>query len=168
MHFATRTNDHIHSWTNLKHLKIPNCKLGDKKEDIIHLFITCKRSKKIWKHFQKYYQCLTQKEHTPIQHILIHSANTLLSETKKLVLILTITILIHIWKTRNRLQFDETIIPTTNTILNIKNDLKSIIQTHYKQHNITNTIPDFERNFCVNNFERNFRINNFAQLNKTH
>ena len=80
----------------------------------------CKRNKKILKHLQKYYQCLTQKEHTPIQHILTHSANTLPSKTKKLILTLTITILTHIWKTRNRLQFDDTIIPTTNTIINIE------------------------------------------------
>ena len=45
----------------------------------------------------------------------------------------TITILTHIWKTRNRLQFYDTIIPTTNTIIDIKNDLKSIIQP--KKHN---------------------------------
>ena len=111
----------------------------------------CRRNKKIWKHFQKYYQCLTKKEHTPIQHIRTHSANTLPSKTKKLVLTLAIIVLTHILKTRNRLQFIDTIISTTNTIINIKNDLKSIIQTHYKQHNISNLIPDFERNFCINN-----------------
>ena len=44
--FATRTNDHMHRSTNRKHLKNPNCKLCDKKEDITHLFITCKRNKK--------------------------------------------------------------------------------------------------------------------------
>ena len=101
--------------------------------------------------FSKILSMLNSKRHTPIQHILTHSANTLPSKTKKLILTLTITILTHIWKTRNRLQFDDTIIPTTNTILNIKDDLKSIIQTHYKQHNINNTVPDFERNFCINN-----------------
>ena len=59
-------------------------------------------------------------------------------------------ILTHIWKKTNRLQFYDTIIPTTITIINIKNDLKQIIQTHYKQHNINNTISDFQRNFCIN------------------
>ena len=39
---------------------------------------------------------LTQKGHTPIQHILTHSAFSLPSKTKKLVLAVTITILTHI------------------------------------------------------------------------
>ena len=68
-----------------------------------------------------------------------------------MVLTLTATILTHIWKTRNRLQFDDTIIPATNTIINIKNELKNIIQTHYKQHAINNTLDEFKSNFCINN-----------------
>ena len=83
--------------------------------------------------------------------IATHSVISLPSKTKKLVLTLTITILNHIWKIRNRLQFDDTIIPSTNPIINIKNDLKDMIQTHYKQHVIKNTIHEFENNFCVNN-----------------
>ena len=71
--------------------------------------------------------------------------------TKKLVLTLTTTILSHMWKTRNRLKFDDTIIPTTNTIMNIKNDLKDIIQTHCKKHAINNTTHKFENNFGINN-----------------
>ena len=50
--------------------------------------------------FQKYYKNLTQKEYIPLQYILSISALSLLSKTKKL-LTLTITILIHIWKTKN-------------------------------------------------------------------
>ena len=47
--------------------------------------------------------------------------------------------------------FDDTIIPTTNTILSIKNDLKHIIQSHYKQHTVNNTLEEFKINFCINN-----------------
>ena len=72
------------------------------------------------------------------------------SETKKLLLTITNTILTHIWKTRNRLQFDNTIIPNTNTIRNIKNNLKNIIRTYYKQHLIQNTLREFMTNFCIN------------------
>ena len=153
IHYATRTNDRIYRWTNQKHLhcKSPNCKLCDQIENINHLYIHSKRSKKIWKHFQKYYKCLTQKEYTPLQHILTNSAISLPSKTKKLVLTLTITILTLMWKTRNRLQFDDTIKPTANTIINIKIDLKDFLQTHYKQHIINNTIHEFENNFCINN-----------------
>ena len=58
----------------------------------------------------------------------------------KLVITLTTTILTQIWKTRNRLQFDDKIILTTNTIINIKNELKCITQTHYKQHTINDVL----------------------------
>lgn len=61
LHYATRTNDHIYRWANQKHLKSPNCKLCDQTENINHLHIHCKRNKKIWKHSQKYYKCLTKK-----------------------------------------------------------------------------------------------------------
>ena len=70
------------------------------------------------------------------------SAISLPPKTKKLVLTLTATIL------TNRLQFDDTIIPTTNTIVNIKNDLEDIIQSHYNQHN---KLDAFKTNFCINN-----------------
>ena len=106
-------------------------------ENITHLYIDCKRNKKNWKHFQKYYQALTREHNTPLQHILTISTLSLPLKTKKLTLELTTTILIHIWKTRNKLQFDHTIIPATNVIINIKNELKKIILTHYKHHTIT-------------------------------
>ena len=84
-------------------------KFIEKTENIKHLYIDCK---KIRTHFQKHYKNLTQKEHIPLQHILSISALSLPPKTKKLVLTLT----------------------TTITIINIKNELKNIIQTHYKQH----------------------------------
>lgn len=134
LHFATRTNDYIFRWVNQKHLKNPNCKLCHKKEDIIHLYISCKRNKRIWEHFQKCYQKLTRKNYTPLEHIITHSASSLPSKTKKLLLTITSTILTHIWKTRNRLQFDNTVIPTTNTIINIKNDEHTTNNTIHRIH----------------------------------
>ena len=73
--------------------------------------------------------------------------------TKKMKLTLTLAtpILTHIWKTRNKLQFDDTIIPATNVIINIKNELKNIILTHYKHHTINNTLHEFQSSFCINN-----------------
>ena len=71
LHFVTRTNDQIYRWSNQKHLKSPNCKLCQTKEDIYihiyHLYSDCKRNKKVCNHFQKYYKNLIQKEHTPLQ-----------------------------------------------------------------------------------------------------
>ena len=91
LHYVTRTNDHEYRWTNQKHLKSPSCKPCDKTENINHLYIHCKRNKKIWTDFQKYYTSLTQKKHTPLQHILLTiSALLLPPKTKKLVLTLTI------------------------------------------------------------------------------
>ena len=132
-------------------MKSPNCELCDKTENIIHLYIDCKRNKKTWKYFQKYYQTLTQKQNTPLQHILTISSLSLPPKTKKLTLALITTILTHIWKTRNKLQFDDAIIPATNVIMNIKNELKNIILTHYKHHTINNTLHEFQSNFCINN-----------------
>ena len=58
LHIATRTNDQIYRSTNQKYLKSPCCKICDKTENITHLYTDCKRNKKIWKYFQKYYQIL--------------------------------------------------------------------------------------------------------------
>ena len=132
-------------------MKSPNCKLCDKTDNVTRLYIDCKRNKKIWKYFQKYYQTLTQKQNTPLQHILTISSLSLPSKTKKLTLTLTTTILTHIWKTRNKLQFDDTIIPATNVIINIKNELKNIILTHCKHDTINNKRHEFQSNFCINN-----------------
>ena len=96
LHFATRTNDQIYRWPSRKHLKSPNCKLCDKKENITHLYIDCKRNKKFCKYFQKYYQTFTQKQKTSLQHILTTSYLPLPPKTKKLTLTLTTTILTHI------------------------------------------------------------------------
>ena len=95
------------------------------------------------------YQTLTQKQNTSFQHILTILSLSLPPKTKKLTLTLTTTILTHIWKTRNKLQFDATIIPLLNVITNIKNELKNIILTHYKHHTINHTLHEFQSNFCI-------------------
>ena len=132
-------------------MKSPNCKLWDKTENIIHLSIDCKRNKKFWKYLQKCYQTLTQKQNTPLQHILTISSLSLPPKTNKWTPTVSTTILTHIWKTRNKLPFDDTIIPDTNVIISIKNELKNIILTHYKDHTINNMLHEFQSNFCINN-----------------
>ena len=69
----------------------------------------------------------------PLKYILTISVLSLSPKTKKLVLTLTITILIETWKTRNRLQFENTIILPTKVIINIKKELKDIIQIPNKK-----------------------------------
>ena len=59
--------------------------------------LTVRETKKIWKYSQKH-QTLTQKQNTPLQHILTISSLSLPPKTKKQTLTLTTTILIHIWK----------------------------------------------------------------------
>ena len=56
----------------------------------------------------------------------------------------------RLWKARNKLQFDDTIIPATNVIINVKNELKNITLIHYKHHTINNTLHELESNFCIN------------------
>ena len=147
LHLATRTNDQINRWTIQKHLKSPKCKFFEKIENIKHLYTDCKRNKNL-DSLPKILQKSNAKR--ILRHILTISALSLSPKTKKLLLTLTITILTHTWKTRNRLKFDDTIIPTTNTIINIKNNLKNIIQIHYKQHVISNTLDNFKTNFSIN------------------
>ena len=98
---------------NQKHLKSPNWKFN-KTENITLLYIDRKRNK-IWKSYR--------------YHILTILSLPLPPKTKKLTLTLTTygtlisygtATLTHIWKTRSKLQFDDTI-----TI--IKNELKNII-----------------------------------------
>ena len=54
-------------------------------------------------------------------------------------------------KERNRLQFDNTIIPLTNTIINLKINLKNIIQTHYKKHVLDNRFYQIYRPRLIDN-----------------
>ena len=101
-HYATRTSEHLDRWKcESPNVKSPKCELCEKIENMNHLHIEWKRSRKIWIHFQKNYKNLTQKEDTPMQHILIISAISLPPEAKKLLLTLPTTILTHIWKTSN-------------------------------------------------------------------
>ena len=103
-----------------------------------------------------------------IQHILTISSLSLPRETKKLTLTLTITILMtHIWKTVNKLQFDDTIIPASNVIINIKNELKNIL-THYKHNTINNTLHEFPKQFCINNALCKLTQNSITILKKLH
>ena len=123
----------------------------EKRYIYIYIYIsytsTAKEIKKTRNHLQKYFKDLIQKEYTSLQHIWTISALSLPSKTKKLVLTLTTAILCHIWKTRDRLQFDKAIIFPTNTIINIKNDLKNTKQTHYKKHVRQNSMDEFKNNF---------------------
>ena len=115
--------------------KNPNCKLCDKKrrhnsplhflETLPKILQMCNTKKNI--HLYNYISAST------LSYIILPS------KTKKLALILTITVLNH-RKTQNRLQFEDSIIPTTNTLLNIENDPKNIIQRYRKQQVINNTV----------------------------
>ena len=86
-----------------------------------------------------------------ISNTLVYSSNELKTiDLRKLTPTTTTTIPTHTWKTRNKPQFDNTIIPATNAITNIKNEPKNIILTHYKHHTINSTPHEFQSNFCIN------------------
>ena len=133
-----------------KTLKSSNRKLCDKTKNLTHLYTDSKRNKKIWKYLQK----ILSNSHTKTKYTITTYPNNIILVTttkKKLTLTLTTTILTHIWKARKKLQFDNTIIWATNVIINIKNELKTIILTHYKHHTIHNTLHEFQINFCISN-----------------
>ena len=94
---------------------------------------------------------LSHKNRIHQQDTLTVSSLSLPPKTNKLTLTLTTTILNHIWKTRNKLKLDGTIISATNVITNIKNKLKNIMLTHYKHHAINNTLHEFRSNLYINN-----------------
>ena len=75
--------------------------------------------------------CRTTQDLGIEQHILTISSLSLPPKPKKLTVTETATILTHIWKTRNKLQFDDIIIPTTNVITNIKSTLTQNSMYHY-------------------------------------
>ena len=54
-----------------------------------------------------------------------------------------------IWKTRNRLQFDSTNIPTNKIIDNIKQNIRNTIFTHCKYNKLNNTLEQFRRDFAI-------------------
>ena len=97
LHIATRTNYQIYRSTNQKYLKSPCCKICDKTEDKLIFTLTVRETKKFGS-ISKKYPNSPQKQNTPLQHILTISFLPLPPKTKNLTLILTTTILTHIWK----------------------------------------------------------------------
>ena len=132
-----------------KHLKTPLCTYCKIIENIIHLLTECKKVKKIWTFFQKCYTKQNPTKYAPLQQKLKLSANNLPKNKQKLLLTLTITILSEIWKARNKLQFDNTNIPTNKIIKNKKQNIRNIMFTHYKYSKLNNTLEQFRRDFTI-------------------
>ena len=137
MHYATETNQHIY-----------NC-CGNKKNlpqtvTIVTywktIFTTCNRIKK-----------LTNKNHSPDQHILTLSSNVKNNICKKLITTLTQVITYEIWQSRNHLKYDKIQLPQDTILNKVNYQLKSIIKTHYKYHKIHDTLDTFRELFCINN-----------------
>ena len=131
-------------------MKFPNRKLCDKTENLTHLYTDSKKQKNL-----EVFAKILSNSHTKTKYTITTYPNNIIFVTstkkKKLTLTLTTTILTHMWKTRKKLQFDDTINRATNVIINIKNQLKTIILTHYKHHTIHNTLHEFQINFCISN-----------------
>ena len=107
--------------------------------------------KRTWQVFNPFIEKLTGNTHNKMEeHMLTITANTQKNKHKKLILTIITTILIEIWIARNMLNFNNKLILTETIIKNIKQNLKHIIETHYKEHKLNDTLNKFKEKFCIN------------------
>ena len=151
LHYAIKTNNFVFTISRDKTGLTPTCDYCNIKEDNTHLFTTCTRVKKIWKYFQPTYEKLTKKQYTPLQHIFTLSTNNLNSKNKKLILTLTQLIMYEIWTSRNDLKYDKTQLSQETIITKILTQIRNILTAHYKLHKLNETLPTFQKLFCINN-----------------
>ena len=151
LHYAIKTNNFVFTISRDKTGLTPTCNYCNTKEDNIHLFTTCTRVKKIWKYFQPTNEKLTKKQYTPRQHIVTLSTNNLNSKNKKLIITLTQLIMYEIWTSRNNLNYDKTQLSQETIITKILTQIRNILTAHYKLHKLNQTLPTFQKLFCINN-----------------
>ena len=141
LHHATGLKQHICKCNRDKKNFSAKCDLCNKTEDNLHLFTQCHRTRKIWNHFEPTYKKLTNKNHTPEQHILKLSVNTTLTQL----------IIFEIWQSRNNLKYNKTLLPYQTIIDKIKKQMLTIIKADHMKH-VTNDTPQlFQDYFCINN-----------------
>ena len=104
------------------------------------------RVKKNWEYFQPTYEKLTKQQHT-----FTLSANNLNSKNKKLILTLTQLIMYEIWKSRNNIKYDKIQLSQEKFITKILTQIRNILTAHYKLHKLNDTLPTFQKLFCINN-----------------
>ena len=109
------------------------------------------RVKKIWEYFQPTYEKLTKRQHASQQHTFTLSANNLNSKNKKLILTLTELIMYEIWTSRNNIKYDKIQLSQETIITKILTQLRNILTTHYKLHKLNESLPTFQKLFCINN-----------------
>jgi len=152
LHHCLRTNKFIATWKMYANRVSPNCKYCNLLEDIKHIFTDCDKIKPVWNHFQNIYTGLNPLSNfNSFDHMLTLSTGKTDPKTKKLILTITTLIIQHIWKSRNKLQFENTLIPSNKIVNNIKADIKHIINTHFKIDHEYNKLDKFRDKFCIAN-----------------
>ena len=69
LHYAIKANNYTYKCSRDKKNITPYCNYCKQAGDILHLFTTCYRIQKFWKHYQPYYNKLLKTTYTPDQHI---------------------------------------------------------------------------------------------------
>ena len=93
---------------------------------------------------------LTRKTNTPQEHLLKQSAQNSNKHVTKLTLTIIQVILYEIWETRNNNKYDKKLLLQQTIITKINTQLKRIIKTHYKKHEVNDTVNLFKEIFCIN------------------
>ena len=104
IYYATETNQHIYNCSRDKKYLTADCNYCHLLEDNLHLFTTCNKIKNIWKNYEPIYIKLTNKNHSPDQHILTLSSNVKSNKCKKLITTLTHIITYEIWESKSNLK----------------------------------------------------------------
>ena len=57
----------------------------------------------------------------------------------------------EIWTSRNNLNYDKTQLSQETIITKILPQIRNILTAHYKLHKLNETLPTFQKLFCINN-----------------
>lgn len=86
---------------------------------------------------------MTDKNHTPQQHLLTLSSNIKNPKCKKLIITPTQTIIFEIWQSRNNLKYDKIQLANQTIIHKINSHLQTILNAHYRKHKVNDTLNIF-------------------------
>ena len=122
-------------------------------ETILHLFARCPIPNQLWARYAPVYSAL-QPNHvfhyeSAVLSINVLAANTS-NATRKLLLTITHAILYEIWTLRNKCRYDHIAPNLERSLQTISANLTFILKTHFTHHSYQNSLPLFQKQFCIN------------------
>ena len=57
----------------------------------------------------------------------------------------------EIWTSRNNIKYDKIQLSQETIITKILTQIRNILTAHYKLHKLNETLPTFQKLFCINN-----------------